>query len=172
MTKDGFRVGGCGRGNHYNRCGGDLYVSKFLPHNQKADSSSQVDYTKWEWNGKPRFSTQQILEFTTNQELPRRMRSVQICFERIEIVKTALKKEKPITKGEQKIIDIWVNECEEEENEIGRLLFNQQPPKPKKMIVIKLSTEQSTNRKHRIEDDEPLSEVLMRIQIEREAAMV
>lgn len=54
--------------------------------------------------------------------------------------------------------------------EWGTKLFP--PPAAKKMIVIKLSKEQSTKRKHRIEDDEPLSEVLMRIQIEQEAAMV
>jgi hypothetical protein len=36
-------------------------------------------------------------------------------------------------------------------------------PKPKKMIIIKLSKEENTKRKHRIEDDEPLNLVAERI---------
>jgi hypothetical protein len=44
-------------------------------------------------------------------------------------------------------------------------------PKPKKMIIIKLSKEENTNRKHRIEDDEPLNLVAERIRA-RKAMMV
>ena len=45
-------------------------------------------------------------------------------------------------------------------------------PKPKKMIIIKLSKEENTKRKHRIEDDEPLNLVAERIRATKAEAFV
>lgn len=44
--------------------------------------------------------------------------------------------------------------------------------KPKKMIIIKLSKEENTKRKHRIEDDEPLNLVAERIRATKAEAFV
>jgi hypothetical protein len=173
MTKDGIQVFGCGRGNHSNRANGCIGIPSLLPRERPQFYPlphfyrGGVKFTKTPKDILAEYEKDNLLAHIA-QQLPCRMRRVQRCFERIEKFVIECKKERPITKGEQKVIDKWVSECDEEVNEIGRLLCDKQSP-PKKKIIIKLSKEENTKRKHRIEDDEPLNLVAERIRVRKMA---
>ena len=179
MTKDGIQVYGCGRGNHSNRANGCSGVSLLLPRERPQFYPlahfyrGGVKFTKTPKDILAEYEKDNLLALI-QQQLPCRMWRVKRCFERIEKFVIECKKERPITKGEQKVIDIWVSECNEEVNEIGRLLCDKQVSAAavKKKIIIKLSKEENTRRKHRIEDDEPLNLVAERIRATKAEAFV
>lgn len=94
-------------------------------------------------------------------------------------------KEKKLTKKEREELEEMIVERNQSIDEMIKSDLHKQvsaaavkhmcgcgAPKPKKKIIIKLSKEENTKRKHRIEDDEPLNLVAERILATKAEAFV